>query len=116
LIAIIRSCSLRLASLAQVHLWTVGASRSLHTYALAPLLAMLLLETTREHVYNVLWVLVFAFSTLNILSLGVRRLDRRGGLSFGEVIAIMVVLFSVTLLAWEMLYEFHILPIRLEPQ
>ena len=77
---------------------------------------MVLVETTREHVYNVLWVLVFAFATLNILSLGVRRLDRRGGLSFGEVLAIMVVVFSVILLGWELLYEFQILPIRLEPQ
>ena len=60
-----------------------------------------------------LWGLVFAFATLNILSLGARRFEgNKGGLSFGEVLAIMVVLVSILLLGWELLYQFQILPIR----
>ncbi len=114
MIAAIRACSL--AGLAQIQLWTAGASRGVHACLATVLPAMFLLETPREHVYSVLWVLVFAFATLNILSLGVRRLDRRGGLSFGEVVAILVVVFSMILLGWELLYEFHVLPIRLEPE
>ena len=78
--------------------------------------ALFLLRTTREEIYNVLWALVFGFATLNILSLGARRFDQeKGGLSFGEILAILVVLVSVVLLAWELLYVFHILPIRLAP-
>lgn len=72
------------------------------------------LMDTREEVYNVLWTLVFGFATLNILALGARRVDpRKGGLHFGEVLAILIVFISVVLLGWEMLYVFHILPIRL---
>jgi hypothetical protein len=67
-------------------------------------------------VYNVLWVLVFGFATLNILGLVLRKFEpRRSGLNFGEILAIMVVLFSVFLLGLEMLNLFHILPIRLQP-
>jgi hypothetical protein len=45
-----------------------------------------------------------------------RRFDsRRGGLNFGEILAILVVLFSVVMLGLEMLNIFHILPIKLEP-
>jgi hypothetical protein len=67
-------------------------------------------------VYNILWALVFAFATLNILSLVARRFEpERSGLSFGETVAIMVVVVSVFLLGWEMLYLFHILPIKLQP-
>ena len=77
----------------------------------------MLIETTREGIYNILWGLVFAFATLNILSLGARRFDsHKRGLSFGEVLAILVVLLSVLLLGWELLYEFHILPIRFAPE
>ena len=66
--------------------------------------------------YNVLWVLVFGFATLNILGLVLRRFEpRRSGLNFGEILAITVVLFSLLLLALEMLNLFHIFPIRLEP-
>ncbi|MGH9643643.1 MAG: hypothetical protein ACRD3Q_14625 [Terriglobales bacterium] len=76
-----------------------------------------LLLTTRDEVYNVLWTLVFGFATLNILSLGARRFEvGKRGLSFGEVLAILIVVISIVLLAWEMLYVFHILPIRLAPR
>lgn len=68
-------------------------------------------------VYNILWALVFGFATLNILGLVSRRLEpERNRLSFGEVLAITVVMASIFLLAWEMLYLFHILPIKLQPR
>jgi hypothetical protein len=79
--------------------------------------AMFLVRSTREEVYNILWALVFVFATLNILSLGARRFEQeKTGLSFGEVLAVLVVLVSIVLLTWEMLYLFHILPIQLTPR
>jgi hypothetical protein len=67
-------------------------------------------------VYNILWVLVFGFATLNILGLVLRRFEpRRSGLNFGEVLAICVVFLSIFLLALEMLNLFHIFPIKLNP-
>src|ERR1700693_4949950 len=69
---------------------------------------------SRQDVYNILWAVVFGFATLNILSLAARRLEpTRRGLSFGELMAVMVVLMSVVLLGWEMLSLFHIFPIKL---
>jgi hypothetical protein len=89
----------------------------LHALAVGVLPAMFLLRSTREEIYNVLWVLVFGFATLNILSLGARRFEQdKGGLNFGEILAILVVLVSIVLLGWELLYLFHILPIRLTPR
>lgn len=71
----------------------------------------------KSNVYNLLWALVFGFATLNILGLVARRFDTdRNRLSFGELLAITVVIASVALLAWEMLYLFKILPIRLQPR
>jgi hypothetical protein len=68
----------------------------------------------RQDVYNILWAVVFGFATLNILSLAARRMEPgRRGLSFGEILAVMVVLLAVLLLAWEMLTLFHVFPIRL---
>src|SRR5579863_3302949 len=70
----------------------------------------------KGNIYNILWVVVFGFATLNILGLITRRLDpRRTGFNFGEILAIAVVVISVFLLAWEMLYLLHILPVRLQP-
>jgi hypothetical protein len=70
---------------------------------------------SRGDVYNILWAVVFGFATLNILSLAARRLEpKRRGLSFGELMAVMVVLLSVFLLGWEMLNLFHIFPIKLK--
>jgi len=69
------------------------------------------------HVYSILWALVFGFATLNILGLVLRRMEpRRSGLSFGEIVAVAVVVVAVLLLAWELLYLFHVLPIRLAPR
>ncbi|MGO9123884.1 MAG: hypothetical protein ACLP6G_03250 [Terriglobales bacterium] len=68
-------------------------------------------------VYNILWVLVFGFATLNILGLVLRRFEpRRSGLNFGEILAITVVFFSLFLLGLEMLNLFHIFPIKLGPR
>jgi len=68
-------------------------------------------------VYNVLWVLVFGFATLNILGLVLRRFDpRRSGLNFGEILAITVVFVSLFLLGIEMLNVFHIFPVKLPPR
>jgi len=98
----------------QAREWAAGSSRPIHAAAaLVP--SAFALVTTRDEVYNVLWALVFGFATVNILSLGARRIDPKGGLHFGEVLAILIVLVSIVLLGWEMLYVFHILPFRLSP-
>ena len=72
----------------------------------------------KSNIYNILWALVFGFATLNILGLVARRFEprRSSNLNFGELLAITVVLVSIILLGWEMLYLFHILPIKLEPR
>ncbi len=68
-----------------------------------------------QNIYNILWAVVFGFATLNILSLAARRFEPgRRGLSFGELLAVMVVLISIFLLGWEMLSVFHIFPIKLK--
>ncbi|MGA2356300.1 MAG: hypothetical protein ABSG02_17535 [Terriglobales bacterium] len=91
--------------------------RALHALVAAALPAMFLLRSTREEIYNILWGLVFGFATLNILSLGARRFEQgKSGLNFGEILAVLVVLVSIVLLGWEMLYVFHILPIQLTPR
>ncbi len=75
------------------------------------------LSSKKGSIYNILWVLVFGFATLNILGLISRRLEpRRTGLNFSEILAITVVVVSVQLLAWEMLHLFHVLPIKLAPR
>ncbi|HWY20969.1 MAG TPA: hypothetical protein VNX26_07080 [Candidatus Acidoferrum sp.] len=68
----------------------------------------------RNDVYNILWAVVFGFATLNILSLAARRFEpNRRGLTFGELMAVLVVLLSVFLLGWELLSLVHIFPIKL---
>lgn len=68
-----------------------------------------------QDVYNILWAVVFGFATLNILSLAARHFDpRRRGLSFGELLAVLVVVISIFLLGWEMLSIFHVFPIKLK--
>jgi hypothetical protein len=111
------NASILLAGVAQAQGPALPLAHGLQTLAAGLLPALLLLGTTREGIYNILWGLVFAFATLNILSLGARRFEaNKRGLSFGEVLAIMVVVVSVLLLGWELLYEFHILPIRFTPE
>jgi hypothetical protein len=71
----------------------------------------------KGNVYNILWALVFGFATLNILALGARRVDpAKRQLSFGEMLAILIVIMSLVLLAWELLYLFKVLPIKLHPR
>jgi hypothetical protein len=73
-------------------------------------------SSKKGNVYNLLWVLVFGFATLNILGLVARRFEpRRSNLNFGEMLAITVTVVSVILLGMEMLSLFHIFPIRILP-
>jgi hypothetical protein len=68
----------------------------------------------RDDIYNVLWAVVFGFATLNILSLAARRFEpNRRGFTFGELMAVLIVLLSIFLLGWELLSVFRIFPIRL---
>jgi hypothetical protein len=83
--------------------------------ATAALLVFDRLENHRNDVYNILWAVVFGFATLNILSLAARRFEpNRRGLTFGELMAVMVVLVSIFLLGWELLGVFKIFPIRIQ--
>ena len=79
--------------------------------------SLLLLQrhpSRRTDVYNVLWAVVFGFATLNILSLAARHFEpNRRGLTFGELMAVLVVLISIFLLGWEMLSLVHIFPIQI---
>jgi hypothetical protein len=69
---------------------------------------------SRQDVYNILWVVVFGFATLNILGLAARRMEpSKRGMSFGEILAVMVVIIAIFLLGWEMLNMLHIFPLRL---
>jgi hypothetical protein len=111
-----RSCSSFFFAAGHTHGWAAFSARALHALAVGVLPAMFLLRSTREGIYNILWALVFGFATLNILSLGARRFEQTRGLNFGEILAVLVVLVSIVLLAWEMLYLFHILPIQLTPR
>ncbi|HTZ94807.1 MAG TPA: hypothetical protein VMB18_00315 [Terriglobales bacterium] len=71
----------------------------------------------KANMYNVLWVLVFGFATLNILGLAFRRFEtKRMGLTLGEIIAILVVVFSLLLFGLEIVGLLHILPIHLTPR
>ena len=78
--------------------------------------AVVFYRGTLQNVYNILWAVVFGFATLNILSLTARRFEPgRRGLTFGELMAVMVVLLSIFLLGWEMLNLFHVFPLRIRP-
>ena len=80
-------------------------------------LALFQLEDHKNGIYNILWALVFGFATLNILGLVAKRFEpTRRGLNLGELLAVMVVVVSLLLLGWEMLYLFKVFPIRLGPR
>jgi len=101
----------------QVQGWSGSSVRLFRASAAGILPAAFLLMSSRDQIYNILWALVFGFATINILSLGARRFEaNKSGLNFGEVLAIMIVIVSIILLGWEMLYLFHILPIHLAPR
>jgi len=89
-------------------------ARAYTTTVLAVAASVLYRGPRRQDVYNILWAVVFGFATLNILSLAARRYEpTRRGLTFGELMAVMVVLISILLLGWELLNLFHIFPIQL---
>jgi len=95
---------------AAVFLYTLARSGAAVAVAVA---AAFLYRGTLQNVYNILWAVVFGFATLNILSLTARRFEPgRRGLTFGELLAVMVVLLSIFLLGWEMLTLFHVFPIH----
>jgi hypothetical protein len=91
---------------------------SLVRFQSALVATLVLLERSsnrRNDVYNILWAVVFGFATLNILSLAARRFEpNRRGLTFGELLAVLVVLLSIFLLGWELLSVLHIFPIKLQ--
>jgi hypothetical protein len=97
---------------------TTRMALSLHVHAQSAFAASLILAARHSNrqngVFNILWAFVFGFATLNILSLAARRFEpNRRGLTFGELLAVLVVLLSVFLLGWELLGVFHIFPIKL---
>jgi hypothetical protein len=67
--------------------------------------------------YDLLWVAVFGFATLNILGLVARRFEPgRSSVTFGEMLAIGTAIISILMLGWELLFFFHVLPIRIQPR
>ena len=97
---------------------TTRMALSLLVHAQSAFAASLILAARHSRrqtgVYNILWAFVFGFATLNILSLAARRFEpNRRGLTFGELLAVLVVLLSVFLLGWELLGVFHVFPIKL---
>jgi hypothetical protein len=68
-------------------------------------------------VYDVLWGAVFGFATLNILGLLARRFEPgRTRMTLGEFLAITLAVVSLLMLGWELLFTFHVLPIKLDPR
>lgn len=101
-------CALRPGIAAMVHLQQVIA---------LGFLFLVQYPGKKGDIYNILWVLVFGFATLNILGLVARRFEPdRTRLSFGEILAVMVVVVSICLLGWELLNILHIFPIKLKPR
>ena len=93
------------------------AALGLSQLALLGFLFLIQYPGKKEDAYNILWALVFGFATLNILGLVARRFEPdRTRMSFGEVLAIMVVVVSIFLLGWEFLNILHIFPIQLKPR
>jgi hypothetical protein len=67
--------------------------------------------------YNILWGAVFGFATLNILGLLARRFEPgRTRMTLGEMLAIGAAVIAILMLGWELLFYFHLLPIRLQPR
>ncbi|HEY1800596.1 MAG TPA: hypothetical protein VGG46_06630 [Terriglobales bacterium] len=79
------------------------------------LVVLLQSDEKRDDLFNILWALVFGFATINILSLAVKRFDaNKKRMSFGEILAVLVVIAAAGMLGWELLYTFHVLPIKLD--
>jgi hypothetical protein len=72
-------------------------------------------ESRQSDLYTMLWAAVFGFATLNIVNLAARRFEpKHRGLTFGELMAVLIVLLSVFLLGWELLGLLHIFPIKIQ--
>jgi hypothetical protein len=100
---------------------TTRVAVSLHSWwrAQSTIVASVMLlqrySSRRNDVYNILWAVVFGFATLNILSLAARRFEpNRRGLTFGEMMAVLIVLLSIFLLGAELLNVFRIFPIKIQ--
>ena len=94
-----------------------GVSHRLQHFMLLGSLVWLEFPGKKGDVYDVLWILVFGFATINIISLGLRRFDpNTNRLNFGELLAVLVVIVSMFLLGWEMLILFKVFPIKLKPR
>jgi len=101
--AAVRRAGLTALAMARVHALLFLAAATRVTY-----------KATRQGFFNILWSVVFGFATLNILSLAAKRFEpTRRGFTFGELMAVLVVLISILLLTWEMLGIFHIFPLRI---
>ena len=88
---------------------------SVQSAVLAAVVVLQRHSSRRDDIYNILWAVVFGFATLNILNLAARRFEpNRRGLTFGELMAVLIVLLSIFLLGWELLSVFHIFPIKLQ--
>lgn len=93
------------------------AASGLQQFAFLLLISLIQYPGKKGDAYNILWALVFGFATINILGLVARRFEpQRTRMSFGEVLAIMVVIVSIFLLGWEFLNLLHIFPIQLKPR
>src|SRR5258708_15575857 len=85
-----------------------------YTAVLVGIAVAVIYRGSRQDLYNILWAVVFGFATLNIISLAAKRFEPgHRGLTFGELLAVLVVLLSVFLLALEMFNLFHIFPLKL---
>lgn len=91
---------------------------TVYVLAHAQFMAMLLLfarSGSHNDAYNMLWIVVFGFATINIIGLAARRYEsNRRGLSFGELMAVVIVVLSVFLLGSELLNVFRIFPIKIQ--
>ena len=95
----------------------LAAAIYLQQLAFIALVSLVQYSGNKGGAYEILWALVFGFATLNILGLVARRFEPdRTRMSFGEVLAILVVIVSVFLLGWEFLNLLHIFPIQLKPR
>jgi hypothetical protein len=96
---------------------TPGAVALFRPVLVLGLISLIQYPGNKGEVFNILWVLVFGFATLNILGLVARRFEpNRTRMSFGEMLAVLVVVVSFFLLTWEMLNLLHIFPIKLRPR
>jgi hypothetical protein len=104
--AFVRSKSLALS---------IGGRMNVQSAVVAAAVVLQRHSSRRDDIYDILWAVVFGFATLNILNLAARRFEpNRRGMSFGELMAVLIVLLSIFLLGWELLSVFHIFPIKLQ--